>query len=156
MVDASALVPEIVETVVGRPASSGPVILTPHLGEFSRLSGLAPQAVTFDRLIEYSRKYRVTTVLKGNPTRISDGECCYIAPVGGPVLARGGAGDILAGMVTTLLAQSPEDPLSSAVNAVCWHGAAADLLARERGATAVRTTDLLGFLSDALRVPVFR
>ncbi len=151
VVDASALVPTIVETLAGRADSAGPVVLTPHLGEFSRLAGIPVRDVTDERLIEYSQKYRVTTVLKGHPTRISDGETCHFAPVGGPVLARGGAGDILAGMLTTLLAQSPDDPLSAAVNAVCWHGAAADMLARERGATAVKTTDLLVYLADALR-----
>lgn len=151
VVDASALVPEIVEAVASRHISSGPAVVTPHMGEFSRLSGIAPGSVTNEHLVEYSRKYRVHTVLKGSPTRISDGRGCYSAAVGGPVLARGGAGDILAGMLVTLLAQSPRDPLEAAINAVCWHGAAADLLARERGAIAVRTTDLLDFLADALR-----
>ncbi len=151
VLDASALILDIVGSVIDRPSSAGPVILTPHLGEFARLSGVAAANVRNEHLIEFSRKYRAITVLKGSPTRISDGKRCIDVPTGGPVLARGGSGDILAGIVTTLLAQSPEDPLSAAIQAVSWHGASADALARDRGATAVRTTDILPYLSSTLR-----
>ena len=72
-------------------------------------------------------------------------------PVGWPVLARGGAGDILAGMLTSLLAQNPGDPMSVAVAATSWHGAAGDELARQRGAIAVQTTEMLPYLSTSLR-----
>jgi hydroxyethylthiazole kinase-like uncharacterized protein yjeF len=131
VLDASALVLDIVGSVIGRSSSAGPVILTPHMGEFARLSGVAAANVRKEHLIEFSRKYRTITVLKGSPTRISDGQRCINVPVGGPVLARGGSGDILAGIMTTLLAQTPEDPLSAAIQAVSWHGAAADAVAQD-------------------------
>jgi len=145
------LTQDTVGSVIGRPSFAGPVILTPHLGEFARLSSVAAANVRKEHLVEFSRKYRAITVLKGSPTRISDGERCIDVPVGGPVLARGGSGDILAGMMTTLLAQRPEDPLSAAIQAVSWHGAAANALAQDRGAIAVRTTEMLPYLSSTLR-----
>jgi NAD(P)H-hydrate epimerase len=66
------------------------------------------------------------------------------------VLARGGSGDILAGLIGGLLAQSPDDPLLAACRGVVWHGRAADLLARERGQVAVQTTQLFDHLRPAL------
>jgi NAD(P)H-hydrate epimerase len=54
-------------------------------------------------------------------------------------------------MIGGLLAQYPDAPLGVASAAVLWHGLAADALARARGAAAVRTTELLDHLSDALR-----
>ena len=67
------------------------------------------------------------------------------------MLARGGSGDLLAGLVGGLLAQTPSDPLLAASRGVEWHGRAADALARAHGQTAVMTTQLLDFLPDALR-----
>ena len=71
------------------------------------------------------------------------------------MLARGGSGDLLAGMTAALLAQSPQDPLGIACKAVHWHGRAADVLAVRKGQVAVETTELLGCYSDALTPPRF-
>ncbi len=81
----------------------------------------------------------------------SDGVCVYHSFFGGPVLARGGSGDLLAGLIGGLLAQAPDDPLLAACRGVVWHGLAADLLARERGQVAVQVTQLLDYLPAALR-----
>jgi ADP-dependent NAD(P)H-hydrate dehydratase / NAD(P)H-hydrate epimerase len=67
------------------------------------------------------------------------------------VLARGGSGDLLAGLVGGLLAQAPGDLLLAAARGVVWHGLAADLLARDKGQVAVQTTQLLDYLQPALR-----
>ena len=75
----------------------------------------------------------------------------YHSLFGGPVLARGGSGDVLAGMIGGLLAQAPADPLLAAARGTVWHGIAADLLARAHGQVAVNTTQLIGFLPPALR-----
>jgi NAD(P)H-hydrate epimerase len=69
---------------------------------------------------------------------------------GGPVLARGGSGDLLAGLIGGLLAQQPDDLLLAAARGVVWHGRAADLLARDKGQVAVQTTQLLDYLAPAL------
>ena len=90
-------------------------------------------------------------VLKGRLTAITFAGEGYYSPFGGPVLARGGSGDLLAGMVGAQLAQAPQDPLGAAALATVWHGLAADALARAHGQVAVRTTQVLDFLPTALR-----
>jgi hydroxyethylthiazole kinase-like uncharacterized protein yjeF len=133
VLDADALQPDIVV------AGQAPRIVTPHAGELARIGGRSAQ--------------RADTVVveKGPLTRIVAGGVGYVSPFGGPVLARGGSGDLLAGLVGGLLAQTPEDPRLAAARGVVWHGRAADALARSRGAVAVAVTDLLGFLPGALR-----
>ena len=138
LLDADALQPDIVL------ARKGPLVLTPHAGEFARVAGKM-------ELRAFSKKRRATVVLKGPVTRICDGTEVYHSFFGGPVLARGGSGDLLAGLTGGLLAQTPKDPRLAACRGAVWHGIAADLLARSFGQTAVQTTQLLDFLSAALR-----
>lgn len=138
VIDADALQPEIVR------AGSAPRILTPHAGEFDRIAGGAD-------LRGLCRAVRGTVAAKGPVTRVSSGRAVYHCLFGGPVLSRGGSGDILAGLAGGLLAQAPADPLGSACRACVWHGMAADQLARARGQAAVRTLELLEFLAPALR-----
>lgn len=138
VLDADALRPEIVARVQGKP-----FIGTPHAGEFDRIAPAlfangnftAPQGVL---------------VLKGPLTRVTDGKTIYHSPFGGPVLARGGSGDILAGLIGGLLAQRPAEPCLAACRGVVWHGRAADLLARARGQVAVETSEILEQLGQAL------
>ena len=138
VIDADALQPEVVR------AGSAPRILTPHTGEFSRIAGGVG-------LMDLSRETKTVTVLKGPLTRISDGLAVYHSCFGGPVLARGGSGDILAGLIGGLLAQQPKEPLEAASRGVVWQGIAADLLARAQGQVAVQTTQILDYLAAALR-----
>ncbi|HVU32549.1 MAG TPA: NAD(P)H-hydrate dehydratase [Opitutaceae bacterium] len=140
VLDADALQPEIV------PQGSAARVITPHAGEFKRVAGDSD-------LRSFAAQPNLTVVLKGPVTRVCDGGPVLHSPFGGPVLARGGSGDLLAGMIGAQLAQHPGDPLLAAARAVVWHGHAADLLARARGAVAVRTTDLLDHLGAALRQP---
>ncbi|MDX2111996.1 MAG: NAD(P)H-hydrate dehydratase [Verrucomicrobiota bacterium] len=152
VLDASALLPDVMAAVIGRPKDAGAVICTPHWGEFSRMSRTegdgAPENT---ELMEFSRKHRVVTVLKGPLTRVSDGTKVIYIPHGGPVLARGGSGDILAGIIGAQYAQHPKNPLFAACRGALWHAKAADLLAQARGHAAVRTTELLDYLNPVLR-----
>ncbi|MDR1789092.1 MAG: NAD(P)H-hydrate dehydratase [Opitutaceae bacterium] len=127
-------------------AGRAPRILTPHTGEFARLA----QGMSFEKFAEQTGGF-ITTVLKGPVTRVAANDAVYHNFSGGPVLARAGSGDLLAGLVGGLLAQCPAEPLSAAVRGVLWHGLAADALARERGQTAVMATELLEFLPAILR-----
>ncbi len=138
LLDADALQPEIVR------AAQAPLVLTPHAGEFARIAGKA-------ELRAFCRKTGATVILKGPVSRVCDGTVTGHSFFGGPVLARGGSGDLLAGLVGGLLAQTPDDPFLAACRGTVWHGIAADLLARAHGQTAVQTTQLLDFLSAALR-----
>jgi NAD(P)H-hydrate epimerase len=144
VIDADALQPEIVG------AGSAPRVLTPHAGEWARIAA--------------ARMTEAVVVRKGPVTRIESraglrpapegrSQTCptYHSFFGGPVLARGGSGDLLAGLIGGLLAQTPRDPLLAAARGVVWHGLAADLLARAHGQTAVSVTQLLDFLPAALR-----
>jgi ADP-dependent NAD(P)H-hydrate dehydratase / NAD(P)H-hydrate epimerase len=138
VIDADALQPEVVRA--GKAAR----IVTPHAGEFARIK--QNEEVPAHTVV----------VLKGPITRIweSDraGGPTYHSCCGGPVLARGGSGDLLAGLIGGLLAQAPAEPLIAAARGVVWHGLAADLLARQHGQVAVSVTQLLDFLPAALRI----
>jgi NAD(P)H-hydrate epimerase len=150
VVDASALHPDILSVVSCRLASEGEVVLTPHWGEYRRM--LDPSAIEPDaaRLMDLARTHKVSILLKGSLTRITDGRRMAYSPYGGPVLARGGSGDMLAGMIAALIG-SGRGSFEAACMAAVWHGLSADLWARERGATAVRSTELLQYLNPALR-----
>jgi ADP-dependent NAD(P)H-hydrate dehydratase / NAD(P)H-hydrate epimerase len=139
VLDADALQPEIVR--VGKMAR----VLTPHAGEFARIAG--GQGL---RAFAEANPGSVTA-LKGPTTEIAAGDTVYHSFFGGPVLARGGSGDLLAGMIGGLLAQTPSDALGASVRGTVWHGLAADALACARGQVSVRTTELLEFLTKTLR-----
>lgn len=164
LLDADALQPELVQ------AARTPLVLTPHAGEFARIAAGADEPT-------FATETGATLVLKGPVTRVlgiaKSEEGSVTGPqaeaptpdvvthysfFGGPVLARGGSGDLLAGLIGGLLAQSPAEPLLAACRGVVWHGLAADLLARTHGQAAVQVTQLLDFLSPALResADVFR
>jgi NAD(P)H-hydrate epimerase len=138
VLDADALRPEVIAA-----ARNKPFICTPHAGEFQRIE---PTLYAAGRLASS----RAVLVLKGPLTRVTDGRADYYSFFGGPVLARGGSGDILAGLTGGLLAQHPEDLLLAACRGVVWHGHAADLLARTHGQVAVETSQLLEQLGPAL------
>jgi hydroxyethylthiazole kinase-like uncharacterized protein yjeF len=137
VLDADALRPEVIVA-----AKDQPVICTPHAGEYQRIAAVFP--------LSTPTPLRGALVLKGPLTRVTDGRTNYYSPYGGPVLARGGSGDVLAGLISGLLAQQPADPLRAACQGVVWHGRAADLLARTRGQVAVEISEILEQLGPAL------
>ena len=107
-----------------------PLILTPHQGEFSALSGISPATVT-DKPVECATAYaadkNVIMVLKGPRTVVAapDGRY-YVNKTGNNALAQAGSGDVLAGMITAMLS-FVEDPFAAACMAVYMHGRIADL-----------------------------
>jgi NAD(P)H-hydrate epimerase len=143
VLDADALQPSILAAGKGKR-----IICLPHAGEFKRLAG--GREADSAALRAVADETGATIVLKGPITRISDGNRVYHSLFGGPVLARGGSGDLLAGLTGGLLAQTPADPLLAACRGVLWHGMAADLLARDRGQVSVQVTQLLDYLPAAL------
>lgn len=139
VIDADALQPQIVA------AGRAPRILTPHAGEYERIANAIPAGAVL------VRKGPITLVETTTASGAAPGTR-YHSFFGGPALARGGSGDLLAGMAGTQLAQTPGESLGAAARAVVWHGLAADLLARAKGPVATRSTELLDFLSPALRL----
>lgn len=147
VIDADALQPRVLYWV------QSICIATPHLGEFKRIAGLEGIVPDIDRELQaFAKEHSIVVALKGPVTRIGDGEHLYLNTTGNSVLARGGSGDLLAGLTAGILAQSPQNALNAACKAVHWHGKAADLWASRQGQVSVRTTDLLAYLGEALCV----
>ncbi len=115
------------------PKRSAPCVLTPHPAEAARLLGCATAAVQADRVkaaIELAQRYRAIAVLKGNGSVIADPDGTWLINTSGnPGMASAGMGDVLTGMIASLLAQGAGARAATAA-AVWLHGAAADALAR--------------------------
>jgi NAD(P)H-hydrate epimerase len=127
-------------------------ILTPHPGEFDRLTGHS--ASGFERnekQIEFSKKHAVTVVLKGayTSTTLSNGKCLYNS-TGNPGMATAGAGDVLTGIILSLLAQgySADD---AAITGTYLHGLAGDIAAEKFGQHALIASDIIENTGNAIK-----
>lgn len=137
---------------IGQDASilkktAAPVVLTPHEGEFSRLTG-KPVADRFTEAINFSKEYGCILVLKGHRTicAFPDGRA-YIIDAGNPGMAKGGSGDVLAGTIGAMLGQMPA---RRAVVTACWlHARAGDLAALKYGEYAMKAGDIIEALPMA-------
>ncbi len=128
---------------------TAPTILTPHVGEFTRLCG----QLTQDRQTAAeaaARDLGCILLLKGHGTCITDGSHTYINPTGNPGMAVGGSGDVLAGMIVSLLGQGLL-PLEAAACGAWLHGAAGDLCAEAMGQYGMLPTDMLEVLPRLLK-----
>jgi NAD(P)H-hydrate epimerase len=126
-------------------------VLTPHPGEMSRLTG-APLTDRLDAARAFAKERNVCLVLKGHRTLIAapSGEA-WINTSGSPALAKAGSGDILTGLIASLIAQYPGD-IVTAVRAAVWlHGRMGELAAEELTERCVLATDLLRYLPKAIR-----
>lgn len=130
----------------GRPY---PTILTPHPGEFQRFTG----NYSDDRIAiasELAMELGVIVLLKGHKTVITDGVSCYINPTGNPGMATGGSGDVLSGIIVSLLGQGLK-PLEAAVCGAWLHGAAGDICASEIGQYGMIPSDMIQVLPRLLK-----
>lgn len=132
-------------------------ILTPHPGEAARLLDTTVQEIQADRegaVRQLAEEYNCVVVLKGNGTLITaPGEPVWRNTTGNAGLARGGSGDILAGIMAGLLAsgwQQGRSALQAAVSAVWLHGAAADRCVKRRSSTAMLPQDIFADLGILL------
>ena len=128
--------------------AAGPLVLTPHPGEAARLLGTTTRAIEADRLAAarmLASQTHAVVVLKGARTIVCDGtledEFCAIHATGGPELATGGTGDVLAGVIGALLAQGVA-PVDAARAGVFVHGSAGAALAQAHGRRGVVSSDL--------------
>lgn len=131
------------------PHPTGELILTPHPGEMSRLTGLSMAEINEDRVeiaLQYAKAWNAVVALKGAGTVVAapDGRCC-VNTTGNPGLSRGGSGDALAGMTAALLACGLP-AYEAAACAVYLHGAAADRAAALRGEYGMLPQDLFAQL----------
>lgn len=127
-------------------------ILTPHIGEFCRLSGLTREQVEPDvqgAAMDFAARYRCVVVLKGARTVITDGDRAYVLDCPNSGMAKGGSGDVLAGLAAGLCAQMPHKPLESAALAAYLHSRAGLLAREKRSAYAMLPRDVLDALGQA-------
>ncbi len=145
-----------------------PLVLTPHPGEFARLTGLKGADVQSDRMkhaVDAAQRWNdqfvkttaealpLVLVLKGAGTVVTDGQGVYVNNTGNPGMATGGAGDVLTGLLAAVLAQGML-PFGAACLAVNAHGHAGDLAAEKLGQVSLIATDLLDFLPAAMQEAV--
>lgn len=133
---------------------TAPTVLTPHDGEFQRLSGFWPsrqQEERREQAAEFARIHGCVLVLKGHRTVIAnDRGRLYENTTGNAGMAKGGSGDVLGGLIVSLIAQGME-PIHAAAAAVWIHGRAGDLCAKAMGQRAMTPTDLIGRLPEVLK-----
>jgi len=134
-----------------------PLVLTPHPGEFARLSGDAPPPereieARADAASKFAAEHGVVVVLKGSPTLTAgpDGRCC-LNPTGNHGMATGGSGDVLSGIVGTLLAQC-DDAYEAAAAAVFIHGLAGDFAAQALTPRAMIAGDMINHLPEVFQL----
>ncbi|MBQ7817280.1 MAG: NAD(P)H-hydrate dehydratase [Oscillospiraceae bacterium] len=126
-----------------------PTILTPHPGEFARMGGsgeLGRQTAAE----EFAREYGCILLLKGHRTVITDGNRTYINSTGNPGMAVGGSGDVLAGMIVSLIGQGIE-PLEAAACGAWLHGTAGDVCAEKIGQYGMLPTDMVEALPRLMK-----
>lgn len=126
-----------------------PTILTPHTGEFDRIYGMK-SLDKYSNTISVAKDLGVIMVHKGHHTVITDAQTVYVNPTGNAGMAVGGCGDVLAGIIVSLLGQGIA-PLQAAACGVWLHGAAGDICARELGQYGMLPSDMLNALPRLLK-----
>jgi NAD(P)H-hydrate epimerase len=133
---------------------SAPVVLTPHPGELGRWLGRSAGEVDGARVEaarEAAARWRAHVVLKGSPTVVAEPDGgAALNLTGNPGLATGGSGDVLTGLLGSLLAQGAPAALACRA-AVCLHGLAADWASRDLGQRGMTPSDLFRYLPLAIR-----
>jgi ADP-dependent NAD(P)H-hydrate dehydratase / NAD(P)H-hydrate epimerase len=129
--------------------AKAPRILTPHVGEMARLSGMTKKAIEHDRkgsAVRFAKAHRCVLVLKGAGTVVAspDGKV-YVNKTGNAGMATAGSGDVLTGVIAAFLAQGIL-PFESAHWGAFFHGAAGDRAAQERGSASLIATDIIDHL----------
>jgi ADP-dependent NAD(P)H-hydrate dehydratase / NAD(P)H-hydrate epimerase len=147
------------EWLIGKVAKDRAVVITPHPGEMARLAGMTVAEVQANRLDVargFAMKNGVTVVLKGARTLVAhrNGQV-GVNTSGNPGMAKGGSGDVLAGMIAGMLAQYPDDAgydSGRAVEAAVYlHGLAADMAVRKRDEHTLLATESFTQFSHAFR-----
>lgn len=134
--------------------AKAPLILTPHMLEFSRLSGMSIDEIKAGRFTvagDFAARHHLTLVLKDSSTVIaSPGGELYMNGNGNSGLSKGGSGDVLAGMIASFLAQGT-DPVQAAQCGVYLHGAAGDVAQRRLTAYGMLPSDVIACIPEAFR-----
>jgi NAD(P)H-hydrate epimerase len=130
-----------------------PTVLTPHPGEFARLSRSdvpTVQAHRRDMALRFAAERGVVLALKGHQTIVTDGRRVYVNGTGNPGMATGGSGDVLGGLIAALIGQGLE-AFAAAQLGVYLHGWAGDLARDELGEVSLIASDLVSYLPRAFQ-----
>lgn len=128
-----------------------PVILTPHDGEFARLGGDLSAKDRLTAARDFSMEHKSVLVLKGYHTIVAtpDGRA-FVNTTGNPGMAKGGSGDVLSGIILSLLGQKlPVD--EAVVKSVYIHGLAGDICSEKLGECSMTPSDIIDAIKDVTR-----
>ncbi len=128
------------------------VVLTPHLKEFERLSGISVQEVQRDPIAHartFARRYGVCLLLKGSTTVVTDGEVVYLVDRGCAGMATAGSGDVLSGILAGLLGYAPVSALTVACGAY-MAGLAGELAERDVNPISMIASDTVSHVAAAV------
>ncbi len=129
------------------------LIITPHLGELSILTGIKQEELekrNLEVVRELVEKHRLIIVLKGPCTIIADEEETWFSNTGNPGMATAGSGDVLTGIITSLLAQG-FPPLEAAKTGVYLHSLAGSEASKKYGEAGMIATDIIDFLPETIK-----
>lgn len=130
------------------------IILTPHPKEFSRLTGKTVEAILHNPIESakaFAEANRVTLLLKGPSTVVTDGDEVYICDRGCPGMATAGSGDVLSGVLAAVCASNKDKALLSAAAAAFTAGLAGELAQEETGAVSMIASDTVRYLPQAIK-----
>lgn len=133
--------------------SSNEIVLTPHLGEFSRLTKLPLDEINRDReniAINFANAHNIILVLKSEKTIVTDGNKIYINTIGNPGMATAGSGDVLTGIIASMLKRL--EPFEAASLGVYLHSLAGDLAKIDLGEESLIATDIIKHLPYAFKL----
>ena len=124
--------------------AAGRVILTPHIGEFARLSGRTAAEIQHSPVAlaeDFAGEHGVILLLKGPGTIVTDGKETWMADRGTPGMATAGSGDVLSGILAAVTAAHPDEPVKAAACAAWINGRAGERAAEENGEAAMTAGD---------------
>ncbi|WP_099320666.1 NAD(P)H-hydrate dehydratase [Anaerococcus sp. Marseille-P3625] len=129
------------------------IILTPHFGEFSRLTNMSIDEINKDReniAKEFAKEHKIVLVLKSNHTIVTDGNKIYINKIGNPGMATAGSGDVLTGIIASFMKNL--DPYNAAILGVYIHSLAGDIAKIKLGEESLMASDIINNIAEAIKL----
>ncbi len=129
------------------------IVITPHIGEFSRLSGEEKNNIINDSIgyaQRFSEKYGITVVLKSAATVITDGKETYLNTTGDAGMAKAGSGDVLSGIIGGMLGKVETETLFAAASGCYLFGRAGEYAVKKSNRFCVSATDFSAVLPDVI------
>ena len=130
------------------------IVLTPHLKEFSRLTGISVDKIKENSLEyaqDFARKHNIILLLKGSSTIVTDGVTTYLVESGSPGMATAGSGDVLSGIIAGFLGYNSYTPLSVAA-AAYLAGLAGSLATKKYTDIVSIASDQIEFIPEAIKI----